>query len=155
MIRKHFVQASLALALVLAAAISCSAQGYGYNYPYPGPSSRYYIPGNYSGLPPINFSTLSLLPSDPTMLGYRSTRPRAAVIRVLVPADARVWFDGDPTQQRGADRTFTTPDLSAGRGYRYAVRARWTVDGKTVTQTRTVRFRAGQHVTVNFMTPQG
>jgi uncharacterized protein (TIGR03000 family) len=154
MIRKHFARTCLALALVLMAAAPCSAQGYagppGYGMGYGSPG--YYLPGNYYGLPPINFSTLGLLPSDPTMAGFPGMRPRFASVRVLVPADARVWFDGDPTRQTGADRTFTTPDLPEGRRYRYVVRARWTAGGKTVTQTRTVRFHAGDRVTVDFLT---
>src|SRR5262245_23967099 len=111
MIRKRYVQVAAAFVLVTAVAAPCSAQGYRYSYPYPGPSSRYYVPGNYFGLPPVNFSSLSLLPSDPTMSGYGGFRPSVAVIRVRVPADAKVWFDGDPTSQGGTDRAYTTPDL--------------------------------------------
>jgi uncharacterized protein (TIGR03000 family) len=75
------------------------------------------------------------------------------VIRVRVPADARVWFDGDPTSQSGTDRVYTTPDLpDVQKRYRYTLRASWTAGGKPVTRSRTVVFRAGEQVTVDFLT---
>ncbi|HZY85181.1 MAG TPA: DUF1254 domain-containing protein, partial [Gemmataceae bacterium] len=75
----------------------------------------------------------------------------AAQITVLVPADAEVYFDGDPTAQRGAERRFLTPPLSVGKQYHYSVRARWTKDGKKVEQTRKVAVRGGGRVRVDFL----
>jgi uncharacterized protein (TIGR03000 family) len=42
-------------------------------------------------------------------------------IKLLVPADARVEFDGVKTTQTGERRTYDTPPLSAGREYHYAL----------------------------------
>ena len=53
--------------------------------------------------------------------------------RVVVPADAEVWFNGDATQQKGEQREFVTPTLPVGRNYEYEIRtagrrtARWSI----------------------------
>ena len=82
------------------------------------------------------------------------TRPPAqarANIVVLVPADAEVFFDGDPTTQKGAERLFLSPPLEVGKEYHYTVRARWTQDGKKVEQTRKFAVRGGGRVRVDFL----
>jgi uncharacterized protein (TIGR02246 family) len=40
-------------------------------------------------------------------------------IELLVPADARVEFDGNKTTETGERRTFSTPPLSVGKEYHY------------------------------------
>ena len=50
--------------------------------------------------------------------------------------------------------TFQSPPLDPGRNYTYEVRARWTEDAKEVSQTRKVRVRIGQRVTVDFTRPE-
>ena len=72
---------------------------------------------------------------------------------VHVPADADVWFDGDATKQQGEWRAFASPPLTPGKDYSYDVRARWTVGGKTVDQTRTVVVHANDKVEVDFTRP--
>jgi uncharacterized protein (TIGR03000 family) len=57
-------------------------------------------------------------------------------IELLVPADARVEFDGIKTTQTGERRTFTTPPLSAGREYHYALTV--TSQGKVIKRGITV-----------------
>jgi uncharacterized protein (TIGR03000 family) len=134
------------------------------NYPY-------YIPPNYFGMPPMNFSTLAPLNatanywpsaaaglqplSSGTPTGAMALNPNVALIGVKVPPDARVWFDGEATRQTGTDRLFSSPELEQGKRYNYDIRAQWTVDGKPVTRTRTVHFRAGEHVSVDFMNSGG
>jgi uncharacterized protein (TIGR03000 family) len=141
-----------ALALVLATADTCSAQVYGsprYGYV---PSYPYFVPPNYYGPPPMNLSTLSYRPA----LSWGALAlPSNAVIQVKVPAGAKVWFDDEPTRQTGTDRVFDSPPLQRGRRYHYTVRARWMDDGKPVTQTRKIYFRASEQVTVDFLKPQG
>ncbi|HZY89350.1 MAG TPA: TIGR03000 domain-containing protein [Gemmataceae bacterium] len=75
-----------------------------------------------------------------------------ARIRLSVPADAQVWFDGEPTKQTGELRHFESPPLAPGRSYTYAVRVRWTKDGKPVEEERRIRVRAG--ATPRFDIPQ-
>jgi uncharacterized protein (TIGR03000 family) len=74
-----------------------------------------------------------------------------AHIRVLVPAGAKISFNGVETQQTGTERVFTTPELEPGRSYKYEVRAQWEAAGKEQSQTREVAFHAGDGVTVNLI----
>jgi uncharacterized protein (TIGR03000 family) len=76
-----------------------------------------------------------------------------AEITVLVPADAEVFFDGDPTIQKGTERRFVTPPLEVGKKYHYDVLARWKKDGKAVEQTRKVEVSGGGSVRVDFFAP--
>jgi uncharacterized protein (TIGR03000 family) len=73
-----------------------------------------------------------------------------ALIRLRVPANAEVTFDGDKTSQTGALRSFMTPELERGNEYSYEIRARWMNDGKPVEQTRKVNFRPGDRFTLDF-----
>jgi uncharacterized protein (TIGR03000 family) len=76
-----------------------------------------------------------------------------ARITVIVPADAEVFFDGNPTKQTGTQRVFDSPPLKPGSRYTYSVRARWTADGRPVDQTRSVPVRAGAQIRVDFTSP--
>lgn len=78
-----------------------------------------------------------------------------AYITVKVPTtDAQVWFAGTTTDATGTERLFNSPVLEAGQTFKYAIKASWTIDGKTKEQTRDVEFRAGQSKTVDFRVPQ-
>jgi uncharacterized protein (TIGR03000 family) len=72
------------------------------------------------------------------------------LVRVWMPADAELWFNGTPASQKGTYREFMSPPLPPGKGYVYEVRARWIVGGQPVEQTRTVRVHAGDRVSVDF-----
>jgi uncharacterized protein (TIGR03000 family) len=76
----------------------------------------------------------------------------AATVTVLVPADALLFFNGTRTTKTGGERVFSTPPLPVGKNFHYIVVARWTKDGKTVEQKRTVRVTAGAKVRVDFLT---
>ena len=73
-----------------------------------------------------------------------------AGVTVVVPPDADVWFNGDPTQQKGEQREFITPVLPVGRAYQYEVRARWKVNGQAVDQSRTIIVHSNQRTVVDF-----
>jgi uncharacterized protein (TIGR03000 family) len=77
--------------------------------------------------------------------------PASALITIIVPRDAEVFFDGTPTAQKGADRLFSTPLLKPGWNYSYAVLARWQDGGKVVERTRNVVVSAGAGVWVDFL----
>jgi uncharacterized protein (TIGR03000 family) len=79
--------------------------------------------------------------------------PTAAILRVRVPADAELWFDGARTVQRGAARQFVTPPLEDGRNFSYEVRARWSENGKVVERVETVRVHPGDRLTVDLLAP--
>src|SRR5438132_9574311 len=75
-----------------------------------------------------------------------------AVITIIVPPDAEVFFDGTPTTQKGSERRFTSPLLEVGKKYEYAIRARWTQNGSAVERTRNVSVNGGADVRVDFLT---
>jgi uncharacterized protein (TIGR03000 family) len=58
-------------------------------------------------------------------------------IRLLVPGDARVEFDGEKTTLTGTEREYVTPPVPAGRDYGYDLRV--TAGGKSVGRRITVR----------------
>jgi uncharacterized protein (TIGR03000 family) len=70
-------------------------------------------------------------------------------IRLHVPSDARVWFAGEATSQRSADRTFVSPSLTPGREYVYHLRVQWAENGKTVERNRDVTVHAGDRIHLN------
>src|SRR5262249_17537898 len=76
-----------------------------------------------------------------------------AVITIVVPRDAEIFFDGTPTTQRGSERRFVSPPLEVGRKYDYDIRARWTENGRTVQETRKVSVSGGDTVRVDFLAP--
>ncbi len=138
---------------------------YGYGL-YPGNYSGGFVPSYGYGrsyFAPGYVSSGTMLPGNTTSMYYQpgaqygaaATNPNAATIDVHVPADAQVWFDGDPTNQRGSDRVFTSPSLDPGKAYHYEVKARWTENGRPVERTKRVEVRAGQRTTVDFNQDQG
>jgi uncharacterized protein (TIGR03000 family) len=73
-----------------------------------------------------------------------------ALIRVLVPDDAKIWFNQAETTQTGPVRVFNTPQLEPGRNYTYDVRAQWRSGDHEVNQNRQASFHSGDAVTVSF-----
>src|SRR5262249_41982374 len=69
--------------------------------------------------------------------------PNVAHVVAHLPEDARLWFEGQPTQQTGDLRYFVSPSLVPGRTYRYAARADWVEDGRWVSQVHTFPVQAG------------
>ena len=105
-----------------------------YSATYSSPSTSYYYEpqADYSAAP-------------------SSATNNSATVRVLLPdANARVWFDGAPTQQTGADRVFNTPALAPGATNNYRIRASWMQNGQEVTQERIVAVTPGASAVVDF-----
>jgi len=112
--------------------------GSGYSYPSTTSYSGYYDPSS----------------QQPAYTDQ--SPPNNAEIRVLVPdPQARVWFDGNPTQQTGTERWFYTPPLQAGANNTYRVRASWMQGGQEVTQEKVVNVNPGQSTTVAFAPTSG
>jgi uncharacterized protein (TIGR03000 family) len=137
-----------------------SSPGYVYSSPSYGSSSLGYVmPGTVTG------STGAV-----GTAGYQSFYPGGTsgaqpgqgqpadntrtYIRVRVPADAQVFFDGQPTSQTGTERMFVSPPLATGPNYSYEISARWMQNGQEMKQSRTVRLTPGQTVNVDFQGPQ-
>jgi uncharacterized protein (TIGR03000 family) len=81
-------------------------------------------------------------------------QPACAVIELLVPADAEVFFFGQQTDQRGTVRHFATPPLEPGKTYFYDIGARWRDNGQEVFRTRAVMVNAGARPSIDFRTPE-
>jgi uncharacterized protein (TIGR03000 family) len=77
--------------------------------------------------------------------------PNAVSINIRVPADAKVWFDGQSTRQQGTIRQFVSPPLPQGQDYTYDIKAEWTENGQTVDKTRTVTVQAGDRLTLDML----
>jgi uncharacterized protein (TIGR03000 family) len=129
----------------------------GYNY---SPDYTYnYTPG-YSSAPAYQYSSSGVTGDVQSFYppASESATPQgdtSAFVKVRVPAeDAEVWFEGSPTKQRGTEREFVSPPLTAGRNYTYEIRARWMENGREMDQTRRVPVRPGERVTVDFTVPE-
>ena len=172
---------SLAMAVLVLAAASASAQAPGDRYPNRASApSGYPQPGADLPTPPRMGAPRDAFRPSPSVFGGAgpgafgggvmpysypndgrgpSRRPAApdnrARIWLAVPADARVWFDGEPTRQTGALRQFVSPPLAPGRSYTYTVRVRWTQDGKPVEEERRARVRAGASSRLDFTSAGG
>lgn len=129
------------------------APGYGYGY-YPGYPS---FP-NISGLPSYPIANPDASLSSGNASGDHApppaSNPNAAIIDVLAPPDARLWFEGQETRQQGPRRFFESPPLRLGERYTYRVKVQWTdEDGRSVERTRTIHVRAGAHITLDLRGP--
>ena len=102
--------------------------------------------------PDIRFRPLGILDGDPF---WRYAVPDdQTLIIVNVPDDrAKVWIQGQLTQQTGRQRVFVTPALEPGFNYAYEIRVRWGNDKQAVDETRTVSIGLGQQVIVDFSRP--
>lgn len=118
---------------------------------YPGPFAGPGVPPDYRGLwnlyPPMAHPPVHVEGLAPT-----APQKTTVSLRLKVPADAAVWLDGAKTAQTGADRLFESPPIKPGAPYTYAIRARWTENGRSVEQTQIVLVRAGDQIAVSFPT---
>jgi len=127
---------------------------YGANYVGPGYVNNGYYPGVVSS-PGYFAANQGTNQSQSFYSGPGQQQNNSAVVHVMVPPDAQVWFDGQETRQRGSERIFFSPPLDQGMNYSYSIKAAWNQNGQQVQQDRTVRVTPGQEVTVNFMADQG
>jgi uncharacterized protein (TIGR03000 family) len=72
------------------------------------------------------------------------------LISVNVPADARVFVNGNATRSTGTARQYISRGLAAGRQYTYELRAEVTVGDRTISDTQTVQVNAGERAQVAF-----
>ncbi len=117
------------------------------------PSSNGFIPG-YGYYPGANASRYPWLDGPEPPSAPVPDMPVSApgcLLTLRVPEDARVRIDGQPTAQRGRVRQFLTPELDPQRDYSYEIEVR---TGGSV-RTRTLRFRAGDRLTVDLGAPEG
>lgn len=77
-------------------------------------------------------------------------------VKVTVPQDdATLVIEGKATSTVGKTREYDTPDLEPGKKYLYELKVSWKPNKfTTLTRTRTVKFVAGDEVTVDLTVPQ-
>jgi uncharacterized protein (TIGR03000 family) len=85
---------------------------------------------------------------------FGSSRSGPVHVNVRLPdANAKVWVQGQPTQQSGTWREFVSPPLDPSRNYRYEIRARWVENGRDRDETRTIPVQANGVETIDFTRP--
>jgi uncharacterized protein (TIGR03000 family) len=113
--------------------------------PAPRPTNNQTSPGLSEGNQPA--------PGTPAAPSARPVQPAIgrASFSATLPPDAKLWVNDAPTAQTGSVRRFHTPaNLDPLRTYEYLFRAQWPEGSQTVTRDKTVRFKAGDNVTVDF-----
>ncbi len=77
--------------------------------------------------------------------------PGKALLVIHLPADAVLYVEGRRAETSNQTvRYIQTPALEEGAGYFYVVRVDVVRNGKTVSETQRVHFRAGQEIRVSF-----
>jgi uncharacterized protein (TIGR03000 family) len=76
-----------------------------------------------------------------------------AEVTVKLPADAKLFVDGQPYAETGAVRRIQSPPLPAEKPFVYTLRAEWQQDGQARAETRQVDVAAGKKVEVDFTRP--
>jgi uncharacterized protein (TIGR03000 family) len=76
-----------------------------------------------------------------------------ATIRVTLPADAKLWFDGQLTRSTSAERWFITPPLDSGKSFSYRLQAEVLRGGGTITVQQTITVQSGRESTISLDIP--
>lgn len=76
--------------------------------------------------------------------------PDAVLINVSLPEGAKLLVNGNATRSLGAERTFISRGLEAGKRYKYELRAEAEKDGKAVSETKVVYVTAGDQTSLVF-----
>jgi uncharacterized protein (TIGR03000 family) len=79
----------------------------------------------------------------------RQEQREPATIRIELPEDARLTFDGASTASTGASRLFVSPPLSRGKEFSYTLRAERMRGDKSVVASKTITVRAGEETQVD------
>jgi uncharacterized protein (TIGR03000 family) len=114
--------------------------GYGYGY------YRNEYPGYFAGQSGMSgYYTPEMYGQSAGMANNR------VLVRLFVPdANARVWFEGAPTQQGGFDRLYISPPIDPGKNYAYTIKAAWMENGKEVTREQKLPVHANQQALASF-----
>jgi uncharacterized protein (TIGR03000 family) len=77
--------------------------------------------------------------------------PSSAVrLTIVVPTEAKLFIEDQPTQLRGTRRDFVSPRLTPGQEYLYTLRVEISRNGQKLTKTQQFPVKAGQHAVVEF-----
>lgn len=97
---------------------------------------------------PMSAPAMPEIAPKPEMKKTTSTASPAKLL-VEMPADAKLFVDDQPIPAEGR-REFHTPALSQGQTYYYVVRAEVVREGKMVSDSKRVVFRAGEETRADF-----
>lgn len=128
--------------------------------------------GSYAMWPyaaPLSFTGGGSLPSSlpdiamrPTPVVTKAYAPAlappatSAMINVVVPNSADLFFQGMKVPMSGTLRRFSSPELNPLLAYTYDVRAIWRENGEWVSQSQRLLVRSGDNLTITFpKTPSG
>jgi uncharacterized protein (TIGR03000 family) len=85
----------------------------------------------------------------------RKPAPRQLHLQVFLPVEnAEVWIDGKETTEKGVNRGYTLDDLPSHQVNEVVVKARWRVDGDTVTREQKVIVSSSATTIVDFTRPR-
>ncbi len=109
---------------------------------------RVHYPGvNMNPNPP----PVMTIPVAPTPKPSSDGSSMSANLKFNVPADAKLYVDGQLAPGNGTERAFYTPTLEPRKEYFYEVYAERTVDGKLVaTNKKKVVVESGKSITIEF-----
>jgi uncharacterized protein (TIGR03000 family) len=80
----------------------------------------------------------------------KTAAPNQGTVIVQLPADARLFVDGQFADLTSATRSFITPALEMDRDYYYTIQAEADRNGRALAQRQRVPVRAGQVSRVDF-----
>lgn len=92
--------------------------------------------------PPARYTIIITV--SPQMTEVPREKADIATVMAYVPENALIWFDGEPTRQRGVLREYESPPLQAGKKYTYHVRIVWFEDGNWVNESKEVPVSVGE-----------
>ncbi len=120
-----------------------------------------YAPPAIYGYPPAVYGTVTP-PAPPEKTPQPIEQPKekkedkpaekkmGANLKFVLPAEAKLYVDGQLTTPSGTERVFATPPLLPGQLYYYDVKAELNVHGRTVTEEKRVIVQAGANITETF-----
>jgi uncharacterized protein (TIGR03000 family) len=119
-----------------------------------------YVPMN-TNYPTFNAPapTINTNPGQSTPLNAEPPQPgdqkagaedKKTVIKVRVPAEARVYVNSKPTSSTGEAREFVARNLVAGKSYTFPIKAVLEVDGKKIERNEILTVRGGDEASVGF-----
>lgn len=117
--------------------------------------------GGYGGGLPASLSARYSYPiplDSPRLLvsGSQSQRPdlttNSVLLTVDVPADAKVFINGRPTESTGPRRAYISMGLKPDVVYAYRVRAEFVLGGNLVRLERTIPLIVGNSASLDFTT---
>jgi uncharacterized protein (TIGR03000 family) len=83
------------------------------------------------------------------LLAGQESDSRAAKLRLLVPAAAKVTIDDRATTSVGDERVYETPALAPGKTFTYQIKATWEDGGVKIVRMAAAKVQAGKETVVD------